>query len=192
MTSSFIPDFFLTFTHFILVVPLIILGYFFINKKIFLQAICLVSISMIINVALKTTFKIPLPSNLHKIGFAFPSGHTQFATVLYGWLAFNSKSLTWKILTAVLLIGVGYGLYYHHYHDIKDIVGGFTTGVVLIGIYYSLLTTLPTRCSLILVVTATLLMIYNAWMYRTIPVHADWAYLSLLVGCTLSNKHSVD
>lgn len=185
MLPSPIADFFLSFTHTIVVVPLIILGYFLINKKLFLQVVCLVAISMIINVALKTTFKIPVPPSLHKIGFAFPSGHTQFATALYGWLAFNTRAVIWKIFTVMLIIGIGYGLWYYHFHDIKDIVGGFLTGLVLIGLYHALLTYFPKKTVPLILITATLFMIYNVWMYTKIPVHAWWAYLSLFVSCTL-------
>lgn len=45
------------------------------NKKIFYHAACLVFLAILLNVALKSTFQVPLSAALGKTGFAFPSGH---------------------------------------------------------------------------------------------------------------------
>ena len=67
------------------VFAIVLLGWLFIDTSIFRHLAYLACLSIIVNVALKGTFKVPLPPELH-VGYAFPSGHMQFATVFYGWI----------------------------------------------------------------------------------------------------------
>lgn len=73
-------------------------------------------------------------------GYGFPSGHTEAATLIYGFLVYSCFSTTaaarWLAAlgsgTAVLLIG--FGRVYNGVHWPSDVVGGFAFGVVLLAI----------------------------------------------------------
>jgi len=83
---------FLTFSHPIVIVPLLLIG--LVGEVVLGQkspcewrlACLLVLFSMILNVFLKSLFLVPLNPALGKEGFAFPSGHMQVSVVLYGYL----------------------------------------------------------------------------------------------------------
>jgi Membrane-associated phospholipid phosphatase len=73
-------------------------------------------------------------------GYGFPSGHTEAATLIYGFLAYSYFSTTaaarWLVAlgsaSAVLLIGLD--RVYNGVHWPSDVVGGFAFGVVLLAI----------------------------------------------------------
>lgn len=90
-------------------------------------------LSICINYALKITFKVPLPPELHD-GYAFPSGHMQMLTVFYGWLAMHHL-LRMRILFIPLCLMETYGLLYFHYHTLLEIVAGFITGLFLLSVF---------------------------------------------------------
>jgi membrane-associated phospholipid phosphatase len=73
-------------------------------------------------------------------GYGFPSGHTEVATLIYGFLAYSYFSTTalarWLAAvgsgSAVLLIG--FDRVYNGVHWPSDVVGGFAFGVMLLAI----------------------------------------------------------
>ncbi len=73
-------------------------------------------------------------------GYGFPSGHTEAATLIYGFLAYSYFSTTasarWLVAlvsgSAVLLIGLD--RVYNGVHWPSDVAGGFAFGVVLLAI----------------------------------------------------------
>lgn len=164
-----IAKIFLGFTHEIVILPLIILGYIWLNQKNFYNAICLLLISMLFNYALKVTFK----------GFIFPSGHMQSAVVLYGWLMTKIKQLILKILIIKLLISIGVSLVYFGYHNYLDIFGAIFFGILLIFIYNILLNNINKYLSFIILSFSSILMLYIAIIHNIAP-HLWMAYYGLI------------
>lgn len=130
--------FFLSFSHWVVILPLIILGYCLISRRVFCHAVCLLALSMLLNIVLKNIFQIPLSPTLGKEGFAFPSGHMQAVTVLYGWLALNIKHVWFRLSVVIILSGVGFSLVYMGYHNYHDVFGGLFFGTLLILLYHVL------------------------------------------------------
>jgi len=131
--------FFLSFSHAMFICPLIILGYIGVSRRIFTHAVCLLALSILLNIILKHTFQIPLSPTLGKEGFAFPSGHMQAVTVLYGWLALNIKYVWFRLSIIIILLGVGLSLVEAGYHNYYDVFGGLFFGMLLVLLYHVLL-----------------------------------------------------
>jgi len=181
-----IARFFLGFSHIEIILPMLVLGFIFFKLPLVYHTCCLMFFSMIINVALKSTFQVPLHPSIHHAGFAFPSGHMQLATVVYGWLALNYANTYLRIFIGIILVGVGFGLVHFDYHTLVDVVGGAFFASLLITIYALLKNKYPSMLSWFLGVIATLAMPYIAWQ-ASIPAHAWIAYCAVLV-LTLSRK----
>lgn len=177
---SKLAAFFLLFDQMPFILSLLLLGFTFGNRSLFYHASCVMFISMILNVALKVTFQVPLSPSLHQIGFAFPSGHMQLATVLYGWIALQSNSRFVQLLTIGLLAGVAFGIVHFGYHTWFDILGAIFFAGLTLGLYQILLTYKKTYIFLGAFTTASLAMLYIAYRY-TIPLHAWMAYCMLIL-----------
>ena len=130
-----IARFFLNFSHDSVIIPVVILGYICLNKTVFSNAIKLTLLSMLFSYALKVTFQIPLAESTGLKGFAFPSGHMQSSVVLYGYLLVHSRSLVFRFLMSVLLVGIGMSLVYCGYHCYVDVFGAVFFGSLLIAAY---------------------------------------------------------
>lgn len=67
-------------------------------------------------------------------GGGFPSGHTQSAVVLWGYLAYCYRHKPVWIITAILIIGVPLSRIYLGVHFPTDVFGGYIIGlIVLLG-----------------------------------------------------------
>lgn len=178
---SLVADCFLLFSHFELLVSILLIGFMFINRALFFQTACLALLDLMVNVALKGTFKVPLSPLLHKIGYAFPSGHMQLAMVFYGWLALHLRYSFFRVITLLILIGVGAGLIHYDYHNLLEVSGGCLFGVLLIACFQWLLSYCKQKTAWVLFLAATLCMGYNVWIYTAIPRHAIIAYIVLTI-----------
>ena len=171
---------FLAFSHDTVVIPLTVIGYIWLKRETFFQAICLLLFSMIFNTALKVTFQVPLSPALGQKGFAFPSGHMQTSVTFYGWLYRSTRSYILRALIVTLFVGIGSSLIYFDYHNIIDIIGGIAAGLLLLYVYSNLYQQLDQiSFSMILISTASILMYYIAFSYH-IPPHLWMGYYSLL------------
>lgn len=99
---------------------------------------CVLFFTMILNILLKYTFKIPLNPALNIKGYAFPSGHMSSAVVFYGWLFANIRHSLLRIILVVILTDVGFSLIYKGYHYLLDIIGSITIGMMIIAFVHSL------------------------------------------------------
>jgi undecaprenyl-diphosphatase len=180
MVKDYLANFFLFFSHITLILPLMILGFLKVSRRIFFQASCLCALDLVVNVALKGTFKIPLSPTLHKIGYAFPSGHMQLSVVFYGWLA--SRFLFWpfRVIVMMVLLGIAFGLIHYDYHNVFDVVGGVFFGLALLCAFQYSLRHATIYTPWAWMIFASSLMLYNATQYAIIPVHAWHAYGALL------------
>jgi hypothetical protein len=181
-----IANFILLFSNKTIIAPLIILGYIWISRKIFYDAISLLMFSMIFNFALKNTFQVPLSPLLGKQGYAFPSGHMQTSSVLYGWLAFAFKDTLFRILVALLLIGIALSLVYFGYHNFVDIAGAVFFALLLMLAYYLISTQKPELLPWLVLSIASGLMIYIHMIDKI--KSPPWMAYYTLVGFMLSEK----
>lgn len=177
---------FLFFSNLSWVIPLLILGFFLINKKFFYHAAVLCAFSILLNVALKVTFKVPLAEFLHKPGYAFPSGHMQLSSVLYLWLGYHFRHRTFHILLAVLLTGISFGLVHFGYHTLVEVVAGFFVASLLVAGYLQLLKHWQGSAPLLLLTIAPMLLIYIKAQYMLLTFH--WVSFFALAVLTLSGR----
>ena len=135
---------------------------------------------VLLNLALKITFQIPLAPSLGKEGGAFPSGHMQSSIVLYGWLFKSINRLSIQVLIIILLIGIGGGLVHLGYHNYFDVFGAVFAGILLIFTYNWFLKNFKEIILfLILLLFSTLLMAYIGLLYE-IKEYSWLAYYSLV------------
>ncbi|NRB10609.1 MAG: phosphatase PAP2 family protein [Rickettsiaceae bacterium] len=180
-----IAGFILHFSHDVIIIPLLILGYIWLNPKIFFHAICLILLSMITNFVLKQIFQIPLPEgHINQETYAFPSGHMQSAIVLYGWLVIKYRNIIFQFALCGLLTAIAMSLVHFNYHNYTDIVGAVFFAVLLISIYQILLLKKAKILKWLTLIFGTILILYISIIY-VIPKHLYMAYY-VLVGIVLS------
>ena len=99
--------------------------------------IFLLILSIIVSETLKAAFKIPLIFDSTRYGF--PSGHTQFATIFYGWICYHLKAnappylqAIYMIFAAIILAYATTSIIHYGYHTWFDIMGGFVSGGILL------------------------------------------------------------
>ena len=177
---------FLAFSHDTIIIPLVILGYIWLDKKVFYSAICLVLFNMIFSAALKATFQVPLAPSIGKAGFAFPSGHMQSAFVLYGWLMSKTHKMFIRLIMLVILAGIAVSLVHFGFHNYYDILGAIFFGGILLLIYQKLLSKYEFSLSWSIFFSSTIMIVYIAYVYR-IESHLWMAYYGL-IGIMFSEK----
>lgn len=171
--------FFLFFSHFEVIIAVILMGIIFGPRSCFLSIIYLALLDLVINVALKGTFKIPLAPWLHP-GYAFPSGHMQLVTVFYGSLAVLFSAVWFRLTMISIMLGEGWALIYCRYHDFNDVVAAGVVGVLLIMGNQYLWNYFKQKTPWILMLTAIFCMIYNRFIYTVVPLHATIAFVGLI------------
>lgn len=101
--------------------------------------------SSVINTSIKYLIRRDRPNILRLIeiiGYSFPSGHSMVSMSFYGfliYLSFKNINSRWKyvmafVLTTVILL-IGLSRIYLGVHYFSDVIGGFTLGILWIGIY---------------------------------------------------------
>lgn len=179
--TSYVADFFLFFANLYTTISILCLGCIFFGWRFLFHGIVILSIDIILNVALKGTFKIPLSPSLGVEGYAFPSGHMQMATVFYLWMARFIPFWLWEWVSVLIFPGVGFGLIHYGFHNLVDVIGGFVVGAALVTVYCIALDRQYKSLSVILLAIASGLMVYNAVMYSMIPRHAWLFFYALCV-----------
>lgn len=178
---DYIADFFLFFSNIVVIGGFLVFFLWWGGRAFFLQLFCLTLMDMIINVALKGTFKI-FPPGIPEGGYAFPSGHMQLTCVFYGWLLLHVRSIALRCCLVVLCIGQGMGLMHYHYHTLMDVIGGAVVAFLLIVLYRGALKIFKAQIPWILLCLSSLCMLYNGYAYKSsIPLHAIQSYEALLV-----------
>ena len=99
--------------------------------------------TFVLNAIIKSIFQVPRPDLIehlvHADDWSFPSGHSQGAMVLWGWLAYELKDRRAYIVAAILIAGVGFSRVYLGVHYPSDVLGGFFVGFCTLLIYAWLL-----------------------------------------------------
>lgn len=195
MIPDFFADIFLCFGRTIIIMPLIGIGYWAYRRDLFSHVLFLILLSMIVNSFLKCLFQVPLKPHLNQHGwYAFPSGHMQLATVLYGRLWWEFRKMKWPHGLLILLGGMGWAMIWKNYHDFMDVAGGALAGIALLLAYGAFVNWRPIQQHrekigfFLLPLTALLI-----FLMPSIPQHlahvwqAQGGLLGFSVGATLLN-----
>ncbi len=128
---------------FLLFMPLL---YWCIDRRIGVRLVVLFLISAYINAVAKEIASQPRPfvydasikPLVHAGGGGLPSGHTQNAVVMWGYLAVRVKKLPMWLLAGVLMIGIPLSRVYLGVHFPTDLIGGYVIGAALLILYLKL------------------------------------------------------
>lgn len=117
-------------------------GYFFWSSNRFSRVAILLFISALINSFLKDFFQDPRPPQElmldPQIGasYGWPSGHTQIAVTLWGFLAYELKDKLFTIFAVLLIALIAFSRMYLGVHDLGDIFSGLLIGLLILGIWH--------------------------------------------------------
>lgn len=123
---------------YLLILPFI---YWIINKPLGARLTFVFLPGVYLNGWLKGLFFTPRPEPLRvtrlveETSYAFPSGHTQNSTVLWGFLAAHVRRWLLWVLCAFLIIGIALSRVYLGVHYPQDLVGGFLFGAVYLLLF---------------------------------------------------------
>ena len=116
-------------------------GYFALGSKRFFHAAMLLMGTGLLNIWLKDLGQDPRPDALYALdgrvgdSYGWPSGHTQVAVVLWGYLAYSLRQ-NWAYAAAAMFIGLqGFSRLYLGVHDVGDVASGFVLGVLCLAAY---------------------------------------------------------
>ena len=123
---------FLTVTSEYFVIAFISVGYLTYRRQIFARALFILLFTMLLNPFLKALFEIPLT---WKEGWAFPSGHMQTTTALWGWLLWEMKNKAFTVLALFVMGAVAWSMLYLGYHTPFDLFGAVGFGLLTLIIY---------------------------------------------------------
>jgi len=145
------------------------------ERRYFIEAIIVLLFSIIFNLALKYSFRIPLPeARFGKDAFAFPSGHMHSVVSFYGWLAFRYKSWRLNIVIGIIFLGVIFGMLRFEYHEIRDILGALFFGSILLATYNYLLKNHYKYIHYIISFASAFLVLYIYLIHQHIVITSAW------------------
>jgi membrane-associated phospholipid phosphatase len=110
------------------------------NQTAFFNLGFLIPFSTIFNGILKNVFQISRPAEelwlvLPTDGLGFPSGDVQVATVFWGMLLLNARSIYLKSLIGILLFGIACSWVYLGVHSLDDVCAGLLIGIITLIIW---------------------------------------------------------
>lgn len=114
-----------------LLLPLAVIGMWIHKRRLWMSVVCMACVSMIVNMYLKSYFKVPLAPHLGE-GYAYPSGHFQLAFVIWVWMMYKLRWIPLYILTPVCLALYGWGVVVNGYHSWEDVTAAVLAGSVLV------------------------------------------------------------
>ncbi|MBI9087061.1 MAG: phosphatase PAP2 family protein [Desulfobacterales bacterium] len=125
---------------FLIFLPLV---YWCIDRRVGARLSVIFLFSAYVNFAAKWMVDLPRPFQfdprvraiVHAAGNGFPSGHTQGAVVLWGFLAAVYRRRWLWILAAVLMVAIPLSRLYLGVHFPLDLMGGYLIGGAILGLY---------------------------------------------------------
>jgi hypothetical protein len=122
-------------------IAVIAIGYWLNPSSLMFRSLgFLVPFATLINCLLKNIFRISRPDgSLHLVPvldyFGFPSGDVQVAVVFWIIIFLNLKSMKWRYLCLLPVIGIAISRVYLGVHSIYDVIGGFGFGSCTIYVW---------------------------------------------------------
>ena len=122
----------------VVVIVVIAIIYFIIDKKLAQKILYTTAISMGVNGVIKNLVKIPRPWTTGEVtcvrestatGYSFPSGHTQTISTYASAFAINLKKKWFSILSVIIIILVAFSRMYLGAHYPSDVIVGALLGV---------------------------------------------------------------
>ncbi len=148
-TVMHLLSFFGSEDFFLLLVPFI---FWCVDSNFGARLLFLIAISDFVNGLLKWTFHAPRPYWVDarvtaleaELSYGIPSGHTQGATVGWGYLALHVKRWWMWLIAALAIFGVALARVYLGMHYLGDVIGGLIVGLIVL-LAYALLEPRVTR-----------------------------------------------
>jgi membrane-associated phospholipid phosphatase len=140
---------------YLLIIPLV---YWCMSKKTGIRLIYIFLVSIYVNSFLKVITAISRPVGIegvhtlftssaevgsHYPNDAFPSGHAQGATTLWGYLAYQVKRPSFWLMAVTLIVFISAARLYTGLHWPVDVIGGIIVAVILLLICVRLETIIP-------------------------------------------------
>jgi membrane-associated phospholipid phosphatase len=120
---------------------LLLFFYWVINKSLGARLAFALLPNAYLNNLLKEVFFTPRPSATHvarlveETSYAFPSGHSQNSTVVFGFLAARVRRWLVWILSILLILAVAFSRLYLGIHYPQDLLGGLFFGAVFLLLF---------------------------------------------------------
>ena len=163
------------------------IGYWTWSKAIFYRMMVLVTINALINAYAKDWIQDPRPpielrlDDLVGASYGLPSGHAQFATVMWMWLAWELRRAWAWVLCATIALGVMASRLYLGVHDLEDVVIGALLGASSLVVFEAvrhhsagLQRQLVGSTTLVVLVTGLALWSWRGSAPEYIPTLAGW------------------
>jgi hypothetical protein len=99
---------------------------------IFAQATVVCLSGMILGQLLKHIWQVPLQPHVQSLAYAYPSGHTLFAVVFWGWMLRSYPSRLMVIVACVVVLCYSAAMMGLGYHQAADIIGALLFGVAYV------------------------------------------------------------
>lgn len=157
-------------------------GYYALGSKRFFHTAMLLMGAGLVNIWLKDMGQDPRPDAVFALddrvstSYGWPSGHTQIAVVLWGYLAYTMRQ-KWAYWAAAIFIALqGFSRLYLGVHDLGDVAGGFVIGIAFLYGYIALETHArsgPGLAALNLQQGMSLLLAWHALYLLIYPTHPD-------------------
>jgi membrane-associated phospholipid phosphatase len=126
---------------FLVFMPLI---YWCLDRRMGARLLVLFLVSAYANAIAKVVADQPRPFQydprvkplVHADGGGLPSGHTQGAMVVWGYLAFQIRSTKFWIIAGFLMVAIPVSRLYLGVHFPTDLLGGYFLGALLLALYF--------------------------------------------------------
>ncbi|MBX3486600.1 MAG: phosphatase PAP2 family protein [Candidatus Paracaedibacteraceae bacterium] len=130
-----LSDIFLQAGQFHTIVIILLIGIYFVDRKVFLKVMAYMLGSTVINVILKNIFKVPLKSHIKKDWYAFPSGHAQSSATFYGTIMTKLRNPLITMCCCLVIAGICWALVAHNYHDWIDVIAAVGVSALVIILF---------------------------------------------------------
>jgi len=123
---------------YLLLIPLL---YWAIDKALAMRLAFIYLGSAYVNTLLKAIFAVARPSSTvvrvisPAEGYAFPSGHSQMTSTVWGYLATQAHRAWFWVIASAIIVLVALSRVYLGVHYPQDVIAGLLIAIVLVGCY---------------------------------------------------------